>query len=169
MEFNAKKIDSANAVITSTIAKEEIEKNLNKVAKEASKNLNVSGFRKGKVPVAVVKARYGQKLEEDATSEALRVLFAEALKELNLTNEDMIGEPNISKFDKKEDGSIDVEVKVACRPTIDLGDYKALVPDVKTKKVTEKEIDARLTQIASSSAPVEKLKEKEQQKQTIMP
>jgi trigger factor len=160
MEFNAQKIDSANAVITSVIAKEVIESNLNKVAKEASKNLNVDGFRKGKVPVAVVKARYGQKLEEDATNEALRALFQEALKELNIQNEELIGEPNITKFDKKEDGSIDVEVKLACRPTIELGDYKALIPEVKLEEVSQDEIEKRLNEMASSSAPIEKLKRK---------
>jgi trigger factor len=160
MEFNAQKIDSANAVITSVITKEVIESNLNKVAKEASKNLNVDGFRKGKVPVAVVKARYGQKLEEDATNEALRALFQEALKELNITNEELIGEPNITKFDKKEDGSIEVEVKLACRPTIELGDYKALIPEVKLEEVSQDEIETRLNDMASSSAPIEKLKRK---------
>jgi trigger factor len=160
MEFNAQKIDSANAVITSTIAKEVIEKNLSKVAKDASKNLKVDGFRKGKVPIAVVKARFGQKLEEDATSEALRVLFAEGLKELNINNEDLIGEPSITKFDKKEDGSIDVEVKLACRPTIDLGDYKALIPEVKVQEASAEEIDKRLQEMAASSAPIEKLKRK---------
>lgn len=160
MEFNAQKIDSANAVITSTIAKEVIEQNLSKVAKDASKNLKVDGFRKGKVPLAVVKARFGQKLEEDATSEALRVLFAEGLKELNISNEDLIGEPSITKFDKKEDGSIDVEVKLACKPTIELGDYKALVPEVKAQEVSAEEIDKRLQDMAASSAPIEKLKRK---------
>ncbi len=160
MELNAQKIDSANAVITSTIAKEVIENNLNKVAKDASKNMKVDGFRKGKVPVAVVKARYGQKLEEDATSEALRELFNQGLKELDIKNEDLIGEPSVTKFDKKEDGSIEVEVKIACRPTIDLGDYKALVPEVKLEEVKAEDIDERLNTIASSSAPIEKLKRK---------
>ncbi len=160
MELNAQKIDSANAVITSTIAKEVIENNLNKVAKDASKNMKVDGFRKGKVPVAVVKARYGQKLEEDATSEALRELFNQGLKELDIKNEDLIGEPSVTKFDKKDDGSIEVEVKVACRPTIDLGDYKALVPEVKLEEVKAEDIDERLNTIASSSAPIEKLKRK---------
>ncbi|MFA7083742.1 MAG: trigger factor [Arcobacteraceae bacterium] len=160
MEFNAKKIDSANAVITSTITKEEIEKNLAKVAKDAAKNLKVDGFRKGKVPANVIKARYGQKLEEDATSEALRVLFTQGLKELGISDEALIGEPNITKFDKKEDGSIDVEVKLACRPTIDLGDYKALIPEVKAQEVSAEEVDKRMQDMAASSAPIEKLKRK---------
>ena len=160
MEFSANRLDGANAVITATIAKEVVESNLDKVAKQAAKTMNVQGFRKGKVPVAVIKQRFADKLREDAESEALRKILGEALKELNILNVDLIGEPIISKFDKKEDGSIDLEISVACKPTIDLGDYKSLLPSVVEKEVDVKEIDARLEEIAKSSAPLEKLSRK---------
>ena len=160
MEFSANRLDGANAVITATIAKEVVESNLDKVAKQAAKTMNVQGFRKGKVPVAVIKQRFADKLREDAESEALRKILGEALKELNILNVDLIGEPIISKFDKKEDGSIDLEISVACKPTIDLGDYKSLLPSVVEKEVDAKEIDARLEEIANSSAPLEKLAKK---------
>jgi hypothetical protein len=62
-------------------------------------------FRKGKVPVAVVKARYGEKLRQDAEGEAIREALKNGLAELNINNKDLIGEPAITKFDKKEDGS----------------------------------------------------------------
>jgi len=160
MEFNANRVDGANAVITATIAKEVVESNLDKVAKQAAKTMSVQGFRKGKVPVAVVKQRFADKLTEDAEAEALRKILDEALKELNIASADLIGEPTISKFDKKEDGSIDVEISVACKPVIDLGDYKSLIPAIEDKAVDVAEVDARLEEIAKSSAPLEKLSRK---------
>ncbi|MBU3015671.1 trigger factor [Poseidonibacter lekithochrous] len=160
MEFNAKKVDEANAVISATIAKETIEKNLDKVAKEAAKTMDIQGFRKGKVPVAVVKQRYADKLSEDAEGEALRAVLANGLKELNIKNEDLVGEPSISKFDKKEDGSIDIEVSVACKPVVDLGDYKSLLPEVEDKAVDAKEIDAKIEEMAKQSAPLTKIARK---------
>ena len=160
MEFNANRVDGANAVITATVTKETIETNLDKVAKEAAKTMNVQGFRKGKVPVAVVKQRYADKLREDAEADALRKVLNNGLKELSIANEDLIGEPNISKFDKKEDGSIDVEILVATKPTIDLGDYKSLLPAIVEKEIDVKEIDARLEEISKSSAPLEKITKK---------
>ncbi|OUR74218.1 trigger factor [Arcobacter sp. 31_11_sub10_T18] len=160
MEFNAKKVDEANAIVTSTIAVEDINKNYDKIAKQASKQMNISGFRKGKVPVAVVKKMHGEKLMQDAESDALRDLFQASLKDLALTTEEIIGEPAITKFDKKEDGSIEVEVKFAVKPSIELGDYKALLPEVKTKKVMAKDVDERLDTMAKQSAPLEKLKRK---------
>ncbi len=160
MEFNANRVDGANAVITATIAKEVVESNLDKVAKQAAKTMNVQGFRKGKVPVAVVKQRFADKLTEDAEAEALRRILGEALKELNIANADLIGEPTISKFDKKEDGSIDIEISVACKPVIELGDYKSLIPAIEDKDVDAKDVDARLEEIAKSSAPLEKIARK---------
>ncbi len=160
MGFNAKKVDEANAIVTSTIAKEVIDKSFNKMAIQASKEMNVAGFRKGKVPVAVVKQRHGDKILQDAEGDALRALFSESLKELEITNEDIIGEPAITKFDKKEDGSIEVEVNFAIKPAVELGDYKALLPEVKTKKVMAKDVNERLDDMAKQSAPLAKIKRK---------
>lgn len=160
MEFNANRIDEANAVIASTISAETVEKNIEKVAKQAAKTMDIQGFRKGKVPVAVVKQRYADKLREDAEGDAVRELLTQGLKDLGIENADIVGEPTFAKFDKKEDGSIEVEIKVAAKPAVELGDYKALVPAVELKDVDAKEIDSRLEDMAKQSAPLEKIKRK---------
>ena len=72
MNINAKKIDAANATIEATIANEEIQSNVEKIAKELSKTAKVAGFRKGKVPLSAVKKQYGEKLSQDAESQSLR-------------------------------------------------------------------------------------------------
>jgi trigger factor len=160
MEFTAKKTDEANAVVTATLSADLLANTLDKIAKEASKTMDIQGFRKGKVPVAVVKQRYGAKLEEDANSEALRELYSASLKDLGLEQGDIIGEPAITKFDKKDDSSIDVQINISCKPAVDLGDYKALLPEIKLPEVTDKEVDDRIKEIASSDAPLEKIKRK---------
>ena len=160
MEFKANRVDEANAVVSATITKETIDTNLDKVAKQAAKTMDIQGFRKGKVPVAVVKQRYADKLTEDAEGEALRTILADGLKELNIANDDLVGEPSITKFDKKEDGSIDVEVSVACKPAVELGDYKSFLPEVEDKEIDAKEIDAKLEEMAAQSAPLTKIARK---------
>lgn len=160
MEFNANRVDEANAVIIATLTKDSIENNLEKVAKQAAKTMNVQGFRKGKVPVAVVKQRYADKLREDAEADGIRKILADGLKLLDIKNSDLIGEPSVTKFDKKDNGDIEVELSVACKPNIDLGDYKSLVPAVKAIEIDIKKIDDRLTEIAQSSAPLEKIARK---------
>lgn len=160
MEFNANRVDEANAVVVATLTKETIEANLDKVAKQAAKTMNIQGFRKGKVPVAVVKQRYADKLREDAQNDAIRDVLSGALKQLEIKNSDLIGEPTFSKFDQKEDGSIEVEIKIATKPAIDLGDYKSLVPTVEVKEIDSKDVDSRLEEMAKSSAPLAKIARK---------
>lgn len=155
MTFNATKIDEANASIAGTISAQTIENNLNKVALQASKTMNVQGFRKGKVPVAVVKARYGEKLRQDAEGDAIREALKNGLAELQIDNKDIIGEPAVTKFDKKEDGSVEFEITMNLRPEIILGDYKALVPAMTLPEVTDAEIEDQLNDIASQGASLQ--------------
>jgi len=160
MTFTTKKIDEANATITGTISAEVVEQNLNKIAKQAAKTMDIQGFRKGKVPVAVVKQRYAEKLTQDAEGEAVRDMLEQGLKELNITNADLVGEPAITKFDKKDDKSINVEIQISCRPKFDLGDYKALIPEMEMPTVDDKEVEEQLKDMAAQGAPLTKIKRK---------
>ncbi len=157
MEIKANKINGANAEIEATISMDEVNANVEKIAKQLSKTANIQGFRKGKVPVAIIKKQYGQKLVEDAEAEALREVLSKGLDELNIANDSLIGEPTISKFDKSDD-KIEVAVKVAMRPEINLDDVDSLVPDFKKPEVSDKEVDARIKEIAEGQAPLVDIK-----------
>lgn len=153
MNINANKIDAANATIEATIALTEIQANLEKIAKELSKTAKVAGFRKGKVPLSAVKKQYGEKLEQDAESQALRDAMAQGLKEMDVANEALMGEPQITKFEKGAE-SIEVAIKIAMRPEIELGDYLTMVEDFEKPAVSDEEITERIKVLADSSAPL---------------
>lgn len=159
MKIKTNKIDGANAEIEAVIPKETVDANIEKVAKELSKTANVQGFRKGKVPVAIVKKQYGDKLVQDAEAEALRDVLNSGLDELNIAMDSLIGEPNISKFDKSDD-KIEVTVKVAIRPEIDLGKYSDMAKAFDKPAVTDKEVDERLEKLADSQGKFVDLKRK---------
>ena len=158
MEIKANKINGANAEIEAVISMDEVNANLEKIAKQLSKTANVQGFRKGKVPVAIIKKQYGQKLVEDAEAEALREVLSKGLTELNIANESLIGEPTISKFEKSDD-KIEVAVKVAMRPEINLDNIEEFVPDFEKPEVTDEEVEARIKEIAEGQAPLVEIEE----------
>ena len=157
MEIKHNRIDGANAEIEAVISMEIINANLEKIAKELTKTASVQGFRKGKVPVSVVKKQYGDRLIQDAEAEALREVLNKGLEALEITNESLIGEPNISKFDKSDD-KIEVTVKVAQRPVIELGDYAAMVKEFDKPTVSDEDVDARIAELAQSQAPLVDIK-----------
>ena len=160
MTFNTKKIDEANATISGTIDAQTLESNLNKVAAQAAKTMDIQGFRKGKVPVAVVKQRYSEKLTQDAQSDAIRDMLTQGLKELNIDNASLIGEPAITKFEEQDDKSIVIELAVSCKPEINLGDYKSFIPKMTAPTVDEKEVQEQLETMAAQNAQPVKIKRK---------
>ncbi len=159
MKIKTNKINSANAEIEAKIPKEVVEANIEKLAKKLTKTASVQGFRKGKVPVAVVKKQYGDRLVQDAEAEALREVLNKGLDELKVAMNSLIGEPNISNFVKNAD-SIDVTVKIAMRPEINLDNYKDMVDAFDKPLVSDEDVDARLEKIADSQGKFVDLKEK---------
>ena len=153
MEIKSNKIDGANAIIEATILREVIDANLEKIAKELAKTASIQGFRKGKVPIAIIKKQYGEKLTQDAEAEALRDVLSKGLEELNITNDSLIGEPNISKFDKSDD-KIEVAVKVAMRPLIELGDYASMITEFDKPVISDADVEKRIKELAESQAPL---------------
>ena len=147
------KINSANANAQATIALSELDKKINEVTKVASKNLKIDGFRKGKIPAAIIKSRYGKQLETDAQRECVQDLLQEILKELNVKADALIGDPRITKFDKKDNG-IEVEIELSLTPEIPLDNVESCIPEVKIPEVTEEEINKRLEEIADARAPL---------------
>jgi trigger factor len=164
MEIKSNKINGANAEIEAVISMDEVNANIEKIAKQLAKTANIQGFRKGKVPVAIIKKQYGEKLVQDAEAEALREVLNKGLDELEIANESLIGEPNISKFDKSED-KIEVAIKVAMRPNIELGDYESLVPDFEKPEVTDEEVEARIKELADHQAPLVDIKRNRKMKE----
>ncbi|MDP3022488.1 MAG: trigger factor [Sulfuricurvum sp.] len=153
MQITTNKINSANAKINAAITRNTLDNNIEKIAKQLSKDAKVPGFRKGKVPMDAVKKQYGERLVQDAEAQALRDLLNEGLKLMEIASDTLIGEPQITKFEKNDNG-IDVEVTIATRPAIELGDYAALIPDFVKPAVTDDAIIARIEELASAQAPL---------------
>jgi len=159
MNITATKTDAANASVVATIDASDIEKNLDKAAKQVAKSASVDGFRKGKVPVAVVKKMYKEQLQQDAENEAVQKILEEAKKELEINSADIIADPTFKKYDKQDD-KIDVELVISLRPTIEAEDYKELAPKYEEPTVEESEIEERLKDILESNASFAPLEEK---------
>ena len=159
MKVAVKKIDDANVLVSGTIENSVIEANIDRLAKEAGKQMKVDGFRQGKVPAHVVKKLHGDKLRQDAESDALKSLVDQGIKEAGVSAADVIGEPMFKKYDKKEN-EIDVELEISLKPNVVLKDYEKVVPAFEKPKAEAEEVEAKLAEIAKQQAPFEKLKRK---------
>ncbi len=158
MKVTVKKIDEANVLVSGTIDNKAIEENIDKLAKQAGKEMKIDGFRKGKVPAYVVKKLHGEKLAQDAEGEVLRELMDAGMKEAGIKTEDMLGQPTFKKYEKRDNG-IEVELEISIRPTFEAEGYTDVVPAFDKPEVSDKEVEEKLAEIAKQQAPFEKIKE----------
>ena len=159
MKITAEKIDTANILVKVKIDSATIEKNIDKIAKKLAKTEQIDGFRKGKVPVKIIKKMYGEKLIQEAESTTLRDIIDYTKKEFNIKDKDIIGEPTFEKYEKNSDGSIDIEMIISLQPTIDVEGYEKLAIDYEEPTVEENEIKERIDKIVEKNSPFKKIKE----------
>ena len=158
MEITVKNIDNSNLLATTTLAQSDIDAKIDRLAVEAGKQMKVDGFRKGKVPKHVVKKMHGEQLEQDAESEAVREMLDAALAQADIKADELLGDPTFKKYEKIE-GGIEVEVEISTKPSIDLGDYKKLVPAYERPTASDEEVAKRVETLAEQAAPLESISE----------
>ncbi|SFV66417.1 Cell division trigger factor [hydrothermal vent metagenome] len=147
MKVTVNKLDDANTLVSGALDKTAIEANINKLAKQAVKEIKVDGFRAGKTPISVIKKMHGEKLTQDAEGEVLNELIETGIKEAGINTADLLGQPTFKKY-KKTDEGIEVEIEISTRPSFDLEGYKDIVPAFEKSEASQEDIDAKLAEMA---------------------
>lgn len=143
MTVSFEKTGVNNGTLTFTIGQDMIAKGLDTAFDKIKKNLNVPGFRKGKVSRTVFNKMYGEEaLYEEALNAVLPESYEAAVAESGI---DPVAQPkiDIKSMNKGEDWEIVADVIV--KPEVKLGDYKNLEVSVDVEKdVTDADVDAKI-------------------------
>ena len=153
MEAKMEKIDVNIVKFEVKVEAEKFDAALTRAYKKNVKNFNVPGFRKGKVPMNVVKKYYGiEVLLEDAVNFAIEGSYSEVLKENNIVPVDY---PKIDVVEVGEGKDFVYTAEVTVYPEVELGEYKGLSIEKKTYEVTEEEVSKKLKEMQEKNARVE--------------
>jgi trigger factor len=90
MNVTRKDIDALKADLTVEVKQEEVAPQVEKVLNDYRKRANIPGFRKGNIPMSVVKKQYGQAVLVDEVNKALQSSLNEYLNKEKL---DILGNP----------------------------------------------------------------------------
>jgi trigger factor len=131
-------LNPTRAKLTIEVPFEELKPSLDAAYQRIAKQVNVPGFRKGKVPPAVIDRQVGRgAVLDEAINDALPKLYVQALQENDLQP---LAQPeiDITKFDDNETLEFTAEVDV--RPTIDVPKYDNLAVEVDDLTVTDEDV-----------------------------
>ena len=153
MEAKMEKIDVNVVKFEVKVEADKFKEALTRAYKKNVKKFNVPEFRKGKVPMNVVKKYYGvEVLLEDAVNFAIEGSYANVLKENNVRPVDF---PKVEVVQAEEGKDLIYTAEVTVYPEVELGAYKGLNVEKKTYEVTEEEVAAKLKEMQEKNARVE--------------
>jgi trigger factor len=132
------KKEGNEGVLSVTVPAEKLDKALDQAFKKVVKQINVPGFRKGKVPRQIFEQRFGvEALYQDAADILLPEAYGEAIDETGIKPVDQ-PEIDVQQIEKGKDFKFDATVVV--EPEVQLGDYKGLEIEKQNAELTDEEV-----------------------------
>lgn len=139
MAVKSEQVEKNLVKLTFEISREELEKGINKAYQKNVKKISVPGFRKGKVPKAVIEKYYGEEVfYDDAINFVLPEIYDAAAKEAGI---EPVARPEIDIEEIKKGEPIVVTALVTTKPEVKLGKYKGIKIDKIEYTVSEEDID----------------------------
>lgn len=142
MSANWEKLEGNQGKLTVEVPAEDFNKALDEAFKKVSKEVQVPGFRKGKVPRKLFEQRFGvESLYQDAIDIVLPKAYSDAVEESGIEPVDR-PEVDVQQIEKGEPLVFTAEVTV--KPEVKLGEYKGLTYEEQGTEVTDEDVENEL-------------------------
>ncbi len=152
MSTQVEKMEKSQVKLTVEVEGAKVVKAIDKAYEAMKKDFNVQGFRKGKVPKAMIEKMYGV---EVFFNKAADILIDETLFEAIEENKIEIAariRPNELEVTEMSKEGMKYTAIVTVKPEVTLGDYKELTVEVEKAEVTDEEVDAKIAAEAQKNA-----------------
>ncbi|MDX1490078.1 MAG: trigger factor [Pseudohongiellaceae bacterium] len=108
---------------------------------ESAGKVNLNGFRKGKVPMSVVKNRFGKAIRQEVVGEVMSKTYFDALQEQKIQP---AGQPQIEPKVMEEGKDLEFVAVFEVYPEVELADFSKIKIEKLTSEVGEKDIDTMI-------------------------
>ena len=105
------------------VPREDVDTRLKEAYKSYSKSLNLPGFRKGKIPVSVVKARFGPAILDEVIAKTEEEFYREASEEKGLHP---VSQATIEESSFEDGEPLKFKASVDVKPELEIEKYKGL-------------------------------------------
>ena len=113
--------------------------------KKVAASVNIPGFRKGKVPNAMIDQRVGRgTVMDEAINVAIQDFYVAAARENDVL---VVGRPTVDAIDYVDNDKLSFSVEVNVRPEVTLPDFSKITITVDNVEVTEKDIDEQIDEL----------------------
>lgn len=138
--------------LTIGVPAEQVESEVQKRLQEAAKNIRLNGFRKGKVPMKVVKQRFGAGVRQEVVGEVINRSFFEAVNKESVRP---AGQPSIEPKEIGEGKDLEFVATFEVYPSVELSDFSGYEFTRYKATVTEADVDKMVEVLREQQASFE--------------
>lgn len=150
MSLQVEKLENNTAKLTIEVEASKFDKAIQKAYQKNKNKFNIPGFRKGKVPYAMVEKMYGAAVfYEDAANELISGAYAQAAEESGL---EIVARPEINVTQIEKGKPFIFEAEVTTKPEVKLGKYKGIKVEKADVTVTDEEVAEELDKVKEQNA-----------------
>ena len=150
MSLQVENLEHNMVKLTIEVPAEDVEKALQASYLKQRKQMNLPGFRKGKVLRQMIEKMYGPEVfYDEAANQIIPEAYSKAYDECEL---ELVSQPQIDVVQMEKGKPFIFTAEVAVKPEVTLGEYKGLKVDKGSIRVTSKEIDEEIDKEREKSA-----------------
>ncbi len=145
MKSNVETLSPTRVKLSVEVSFEELSPYISEAYKALAAKINVPGFRKGKVPAAMIEQRVGRAaVLDEAINSALPMFYGEAVREKELL---VVGRPVVDIKEFKDNESLEFTAEVSIRPEVSLPDFSKITVTVDNAEVTEADLNEQIDEL----------------------
>ncbi|MFD1705599.1 trigger factor [Siminovitchia sediminis] len=150
MSAKWEKLEGNKGVLTVEVDSETVNKGLDTAFKKVVKQVNIPGFRKGRVPRSLFEKRFGvESLYQDALDAILPEAYTSAVEETGI---EPVDQPEIDIEQMEKGKELIFKATVTVKPEVKLGEYKGLEGEEMDTEVTDEEVEKELKSLQERQA-----------------
>lgn len=150
MSVQVENLEKNMAKLTVTVSADKFEKAMQEAYQKQKSRINIPGFRKGKVPRAMIEKAHGPEVfYDDAANIVINEEYPQAMEESGL---DIVSRPDIEVTQIEKGSEFVFVAEVAVKPDVELGEYKGVAVTKSEVSVSDEEVTAELENIRNQQA-----------------
>jgi len=151
MKVDVTDLEQSKKAVTIEIPEEIVTRKINEAFRQVSSSTKIKGFRPGKAPKDLLRARFWDKIESEVIKDLVPEYFEKAVEEQKLQ---LIGQPEFDgEFHIQENAPLSFKVIVMTWPRVELPqNYREIEVAQEKVEVTEEDVQAMLNDLREQSA-----------------
>ena len=142
MPSTVEKLGPSRVKLTIEIPFADLKPHLDKAYKDIASQVNIPGFRKGKVPAAIIDQRFGRgSVLQEAINAALPDAYAAAVAENELVP---LGQPDVDVTKLEDNELVEFTAELDVRPDFEMPDFSTLTAEVDAVADTDDQVNERI-------------------------